>query len=137
MSYEYTISRQRDGLEALTVEPIGIEGRNFWLELVTRKASRGGIWSNARVFEHNDGFKTTDVFGDYSKTLATSPARATEKAIRALHEKALDSMRVAMIEAREHTVAKLAKKAADEARHQPAPDSAMQDNNYVGHPMHY
>lgn len=142
MNFSYTTSRNlRDGLTVTTVEGLDIPGRNFGLTMTTSKSGRGGISSVAGVAEHKDGFITFDLLGDWRATLATSPARATEKALQALHEKALDSFADALVRATAHTVAKLAKEEAQRAEHREysADESAalMDNNNYVGHASHY
>lgn len=141
MNFSYTIDRNmRDGLTVTTVEGLDIPGRRFALTMTTRKSSRGGISAVASVAEHKDGFITMDLFGDYRATLATSPARATEKALVGLHGNALDTFAEHIAKATAHTLAKLAKesKGDNSASFTNAQaEAAMQDNNYAGHASHY
>lgn len=134
MNFSYEVTRNaRDGAEVKTVEGLGIEGRAFALELCTSKDSRGGIRASAYVYEVKDGCITMDLFGDYRKTIATSPGRATEKALIALHEKALESFPAALLEAEAHTRKKVAKEVSQ--RYTPGPIAS--DFNHPSHPMHY
>lgn len=88
--HTYTLTRKRNGLEAKTVIPM--EGnRRLWI--TTSKGSRG-LWTSASVIHEKSGGIITHVFGgaegDFSESVRRDPkARATEKAIRTMHEDAL------------------------------------------------
>lgn len=146
MNFSYTTRKNMsDGTEVRTVEGLDIPGRTFALTLTTSKSGRGGISAIASVAEHKDGFITMDLFGDYRATLATSPSRATEKALIGLHEKALDTFAEHIAKATAHTLAKVAKSEKQEAEAKARAESftasqasaAMEDSNYVGHASHY
>lgn len=110
MSFTYTCDRNNmhNELRAVTREGIEVPGHTgYFVEVTTSKASRGGIATRARVFKSDGRFNTTDLFGDWNKTLATAPARATEKAIRALHEQALQGLAAELVAASAHTRKKL------------------------------
>ncbi len=55
------------------------------LELRTSSGFRSGIRSSVTVFWIENGFRSTMLFGDYSKNLATTDKRATQKAIDTQH----------------------------------------------------
>lgn len=110
MNFEYTIDRNnmQGELRAKTREGFDVPGHTgYFVEVTTSKSSRGGISSMARVYPRNGDFNTTDLFGDWHKTLATNPGRATEKNLRALHETALSGFGYQLDEARAHTMKKL------------------------------
>lgn len=110
MNFEYTIDRNnmQGELRAKTREGFDVPGHvGYFVEVSTSKSSRGGISSTARVYQRDGNFNTTDLFGDWHKTLATNPGRATEKNLRGLHETALDGFADQLVEARAHTMKKL------------------------------
>lgn len=110
MNYSYTIDRNNhhNELRAKTREGIEVPGHTgYFVEVITSKSSRGGISAHGRVYKRDGAFNSTDLFGDWNKTLATNPARATEKALRALHEQALSGLSDQLAEARAHTMKKL------------------------------
>jgi len=59
------------------------------LEISTLKRHGGKIGSHATVFIVNGNSKTTIIFQDYSKTVASVAGRATEKTVLLAHESAL------------------------------------------------
>lgn len=110
MNFEYTCNRNNmsNELRAETQEGIDVPGHTgYFVEVTTSKISSGGIVSRARVYKRDGAFKSTDIFGDWNKILATNPGRATEKNLKALHETALHGLEAELIEARAHTMKKL------------------------------
>ncbi len=85
---EMNISKGRDGWKAET--HIELEGGR-WLDISTWK-SNGGIRSRAHCYRCEGAFRIYALFQDYSATLATSPARCTEKAVAELHRQALGKL---------------------------------------------
>ncbi len=110
MTYETTIQKSYDGKwRGLSTTFLGDtqEGKRI-LELSTSKKSTG-IASNANVFIHKpDGSKMTEIFGDFTKynISQTNGKRATETAIRSVHELALLQMDDLVIEAKAFYVEK-------------------------------
>lgn len=87
------------------------------LTISTYKGSRGGIYSHAGVALHRDGIMTTDLFGDFRKTLIpTDGTKCTEKNVKAMHERALLQADAVLAEAVAFYVVKDAKAAQDKAR---------------------
>jgi hypothetical protein len=58
------------------------------LELQTGKGFRKGCRAHATVFWIGNGFKMTELFGDFSKTVATTEGSATQANIDRCHAKA-------------------------------------------------
>lgn len=135
MTFESITIKHRDGTEIKTYASLNIPGTDYRLTLCTSKCA-GLLRSIASVATHADGFVTMDLFGDYRATLAQSTARATAKAMAALHADALKSLQAHIELATAHTLAKEAK--AEAARSDVADvELALSDANYVGSPMHY
>lgn len=106
MSFIYVLSRDSRGkLSALTEERLDQDRRALRLE--TWKTTRG-IQSTAMGIQYSeDGTMYQHAVGlagggDYWKRVAVVPGRATEKAIRAAHERALESLPSLLNEARAH-----------------------------------
>lgn len=96
MTYQTTLSRgfHDKALRAKTIIVLGFDRRELHIE--TSKAVRGGIESDATVYQRTeDGMGLQHAFGlagggDYSARLRHDPTgRATEKALRTMHEAAL------------------------------------------------
>lgn len=85
---EMNISKGRDGWKAET--SIKLDG-GLWLDITTLKGN-GGLRSRAQCYRRENGFITFVLFQDYSATLATSPARCTEKAVADLHRQTLGKL---------------------------------------------
>jgi hypothetical protein len=88
------------------------------LSLHTSKRERGGISTFASVALHKDGFTTFALFYDYGKTVLRSGAKATEKAVAALHAEAQALLPQVIADAKAHYEAKggyFGKEAADPA----------------------
>lgn len=92
MTYETTISRSRNGVEAKTVIPFGYGGRE--LHINTSKRGYGGLSSTAHAWTRTtDNTLTCVLFQDFNTTLEKDPkARCTEKTIRTMHAKALEGI---------------------------------------------
>jgi hypothetical protein len=76
------------------------------LSLHTSKAASGGISTFASVALHKDGFTTFALFYDYGKTVLRSGAKATEKAVAALHAEAQALLPQVIADAKAHYEAK-------------------------------
>jgi hypothetical protein len=86
---EFAIAKDiRNGWQAET--RIALEGGRH-LSITTRKGPRG-LRTSAQAYRIENGFMTFVMFGDYSKTLAQSAARCTEKAVADLHRQALGQL---------------------------------------------
>lgn len=78
----------------------GQEGKRV-LHMSTGKASRGGLRTTARCAVRTpDGCESWILFDDFSKTLAQSSARCTERAVRELHATAMAAIEAVLAEAR-------------------------------------
>uniref|UniRef100_A0A6M3K3D0 Uncharacterized protein n=1 Tax=viral metagenome TaxID=1070528 RepID=A0A6M3K3D0_9ZZZZ len=88
------------------------------LQIHTYKRSRGGIHTFASCAIHAAGMMTMDLFGDYSKTVATlDGVKCTEKSIKTLHTKVMAEQADAILaEARAFYAAKDAAKALNDKR---------------------
>jgi hypothetical protein len=82
---EMQLSKGRDGWKAETHIELD-NGRH--LSITTRKGN-GGLRTGAQAYRIENGFMTFVLFGDYSATVATGPARCTEKTVAELHRQAL------------------------------------------------
>ena len=125
----YTLRRNRDNeLRAETevaLPRLDVAGdrdqQGYRVTLSTHKAYRGGgIEARASVARHREGFMTTDLFGDFSRSILKHPSRGTEKAIRTLHEQALALVPALLDEIESFYTAKRAKAAAEKARYEAA-----------------
>lgn len=98
MTYETTVKRNRDGLEAETRIPLGFDRRE--LRITTSKGSRG-VYTGALVVQVTDRGFTFVLCQDYRKTLAQDKAaRATEKTIRTMHAAVLANVDAVVAEAK-------------------------------------
>lgn len=89
-----TILKGRDGFQGDTDIPFTEKGANWVIRLHTSKSSRGGIRTSAtcgKTETSGNGFSgfTFMIFGDFSKTVAQSDSRCTEKSVTLLHTAAL------------------------------------------------
>lgn len=86
---EFAIAKDiRNGWQAET--RIALDGGRH-LSITTRKAF-GALRARAQVSKVQDGYSTFILFGDYSKAIAQSTARCTEKAVADLHRQALGQL---------------------------------------------
>lgn len=99
----YTFGRNmRNELKAKSAIPLGIERRELRIE--TQKRSRG-LSAHASVVQVSaDGLSFTWApFSDFSESVEADPsARCTEKAIRAMHERALAKLPALIARAAKH-----------------------------------
>lgn len=104
------ISKGHEGWEAKTTVDMGAANRVL---IVTTGKTNGGMATRAVVNTDNgDGFLTWDLFGDFSARTFYKGARCTEKAVRELHQLALDGIEQTMAAAVAHYAAKEVKVAA-------------------------
>lgn len=80
----------------------GDEGGEAMLSITTSKRSRGLSSSATVITVRPGGIVSFVIFADYSKTVAVSGDRATEKAIRELHATALAKLPTIMAEVGAH-----------------------------------
>lgn len=108
MIYETQTSKGYDGWQAVSEAEIGqtAEGPRI-LKLRTAK-TRGGLAASASVCIRKDagtGFmsETTEIFGDFYKSgiALTECRRVTEKAVKEVHDHALQTMDSLIVEAQE------------------------------------
>lgn len=111
-SVTVNISKGRDGYQAKTriklpgVTPVVCKGNmgngkvgETVLDITTGKASGKGISTFASVsFLDNQGFLSMALAQDYSKRIAQSDARCTEKSVKALHEAALGTLSTILLD---------------------------------------
>lgn len=118
ISYETTVTRGRDGVEAKTVIDLGYDGRE--LHVTTCKRGCGGLSTMANVFTRTEGGSLTCVlFQDFHARLAEDrTARCTDKAIRTMHAQALDDIEAVLTKAK--------------AQHPPKPAAAPKVRNIQG-----
>ena len=88
---DYQLSRNfRNNWEARSDIPLPSDRV---LEVVTTKRSNGRLMTTATVTRRAGGFREHVVFQDFCKTIAVGDAsRITEKAVRLLHEGALQNI---------------------------------------------
>ncbi len=88
-----SMQKGRDGWAAQTdieLEPMEQDAKRI-LRIQTSKA-RCGISTSASVWKLDGrGTMSTELYGDFRKTIAVATNRCTEKAVRTLHETALAS----------------------------------------------
>lgn len=108
MNFVYEVKRTRDGqLEAVTKEALGQDGRV--LLITTRKYLVSGIvCCDAMVVQyHEDGNGYSWVPSeDFGRRVAGVKARASEKTIRAVHERAAEVFEQLLADARAHYATK-------------------------------
>jgi len=98
MSYKTSITRNMRGeLNAETIIPLAFESRE--LRISTHKQNRGIVTGAQVVVNKGDGCFSYVMFGDFTKTMATSQQRATVKTIAQQHEAALLSAESVLAEA--------------------------------------
>jgi len=83
---KYVTKGVRDGWEAETI--IGLRD-DLILAVYTSKRHGGALSTSATVYTTGDGFKTHEMYKDYSQRISSERVRVTEKAVRAHHEAAL------------------------------------------------
>ena len=94
-TYTTQYGKGREGYEAETIIELGPELDHFGrpgtrvLNISTHKSSRGVLTTARAYIRTSDGLMSTDVFGDYQKTLALHKNRCTENFVRSQHEQAL------------------------------------------------
>lgn len=93
--------------QSIKMPELDKNGKAAVLKLYTTKGSRG-LYSNASVNFIEGHFETHMMFSDFNETIATSNARATQKAIDVLHEKSFNVQAIETIkqQARDHYKAK-------------------------------
>ena len=96
------------------------KGRNGWesrtdielgdmrlLRITTNRSDRGGVQSSARVHQIEGDFLRTELFGDFSRSLAINTAlRCLEKKVAAQHHCALQTLASLKTEIAAHYAAK-------------------------------
>lgn len=97
------ISKGRDGWEAKTTIDMGADSRVL---IVSTHKTTGGMVTSAMVNKRDGAFLTWDMFGDFNKRTVYKGVRCTEKAVRDLHQQALDSIEQTLAAAAAHYAAK-------------------------------
>lgn len=95
-----TISKGYDGWNAETKVALGISKFDDWkkvdmplmLTISTRKMSNGNLFSHADVHAEHNGSIIMELAGDYRLILERTKDRCTEKAVRAMHARAVARM---------------------------------------------
>lgn len=139
---DYTVSRNMRGeLQGESIIPIDIEGvGSRHLKVLTYKGSRG-LQTSATVVKFGDDGASCSfaMFSDFSKTIATSNARATEKNVGAVHSSALEGIGAVIESAKAHYApgSKWAEQQARDARHRAGMKANPAAAEAFADPMHY
>jgi len=103
MPHVYTVRRNHSGLVAESSIPLGADFPHRVLNVTTQKWTHG-LTCSALVVKRdpdNPGCYSYALFRDFSRRLGYSQGtRATEKNIRAMHEKALEGIEAVLADAR-------------------------------------